>query len=60
MQLSNDIDVRRGCVPDIDRAKDGQTALMLAADAGHMQCCRLLIEAGADPSLTETAAQRYI
>ena len=50
---------RRGCAPDVERHNDGRTALMLAAEGGHMQCCRLLIERGADPSLTENEVQRY-
>lgn len=50
---------RRGCAPDVERHNDGRTALMLAAESGHMQCCRLLIERGADPSLTENEVQRY-
>ena len=49
---------RRGCSPDIDRASDGLTALMLAAEADHTQCCRLLVESGANTSLTENGVQR--
>nr|CAD7429095.1 unnamed protein product [Timema monikensis] len=42
--------------PNIDvnqRANDGATALMLAAQGGHLMTIRILLEIGADPSLVD-------
>lgn len=49
-----------GCTPDIRRASDGHTALLVAAEAGHLQGCRVLLEKGVDPRITETTVERCI
>lgn len=36
----------------------GRTALMLAAEQGHLDCCVLLVEGGADPTLKSRGAPR--
>lgn len=48
-----------GCAPDVRRANDGHTALLVAAEAGHLQCCRVLLERGADPRIKETTVERW-
>ena len=37
---------------------DGETALMTAAHHGHAECARLLLDAGADPTLRLTGGHR--
>src|SRR5262245_25773656 len=37
--------------------KEGRTALMLAASRGREDACRMLLEAGADPSLRDATGE---
>ena len=39
------------------RDDNGQSALMLAAGRGHLEACRLLLEAGADPLLIDRSGR---
>ena len=51
-RVSLEMHIRRAT--DLDaRDREGRTALMLAALHKHHDACRMLLEAGADPSLTD-------
>ena len=41
-----------GCDVNIADNKGGQTPLYIAANSGHYPCVKLLVGAGADPSIT--------
>ena len=40
--------LREGCTPDSWERDSGESALHVAAAGGHLDCVRLLVEAGAD------------
>jgi len=56
VQTSIRLHIRRG--DDLDAVDDhGRTPLMLAAEHGHAEVCRLLLQAGADPQVIDSAGQ---
>ncbi len=45
--LDGDVEVN-----SVDPAKEGRTALTLAAEGGHHECVKMLLQGGANPDLT--------
>ena len=49
------------CIPRVcSVVKDGSTALMMAAKGGHEECCRLLLNRGANANAADPVGVGHV